>query len=42
MSLAGTERMGEPGALDDIAEYGCEVLGWRVREKVYMKLKGNS
>ncbi len=40
MSRAGRERMGSPGAVEDIAEYACEVLGWRVREKVYMKIRG--
>ncbi len=37
MSWAGRERMGRPGAVEDIAEYACEVLGWRIREKVYLK-----
>ena len=39
MSLAGCERMGQPGACEALAEYGCEVLGWRVRERVYVRLK---
>ena len=38
MSRAGRERMGRPGALEDIAEYACEVLGWRIRESVYLKI----
>ena len=38
MSRAGRERMGEPGALDGIADYACEVLGWKIREEVYMRL----
>lgn len=38
MSRAGRERMGRPGAVEDIAEYACEVLGWRVREKIYLRL----
>ena len=39
MSEAGCERMGKPGALDDIVSYACEELGWKVREEVYMKMK---
>ena len=39
MSSAGRERMGRPGAVEDIAEYACEVLGWRVRESVYLKIR---
>lgn len=39
MSSAGRERMGRPGAVEDIAEYACEVLGWRVRERVYLKIR---
>ncbi|MBQ7217818.1 MAG: tetraacyldisaccharide 4'-kinase [Synergistaceae bacterium] len=38
MSRAGRERMGRPGAVEDIAEYACDVLGWRVRERVYIKI----
>ena len=38
MSNAGRERMGSPGALDDIVNYACEVLGWKVRESVCRKL----
>ena len=38
MSRAGRERMGRPGAVEDIAEYACEVLGWRIRERVYRKI----
>ena len=38
MSKAGLDRMGTQGALDDMAEYACEVLGWGVRGKVYGKL----
>ena len=38
MSAAGRERMGGPGACEAIAEYGCEVLGWRIRERVYIRL----
>ena len=38
MSRAGRERMGSPGACEDMAEYGCEVLGWRMRERVYTRL----
>ena len=38
MSMAGRERMGSPGAIEDIAEYACEVLGWKIRERVYLKI----
>ncbi|MDR1874253.1 MAG: tetraacyldisaccharide 4'-kinase [Synergistaceae bacterium] len=38
MSDAGRSRMGEPGALDSVARYAGEVLGWRVRCRVYGKL----
>lgn len=41
MSMAGVKRMGKPGALDDIVDYACDKLGWSVRERVYMMLKGN-
>lgn len=41
MSIAGVQRMGKPGALDDIVNYACDKLGWSVRERVYMMLKGN-
>ena len=39
MSNAGVQRMGKPGALDDIVNYACENLGWNIRETVYMKLR---
>ena len=39
MSRAGRERMGQPGALDDIVSYTCDVLGWNIREEVFGKLK---
>ncbi len=38
MSKAGKERMGKPGAIDDIIKYTCENFGWNIREKVYMKI----
>ena len=40
MSMAGVKRMGKPGALDDIVSYACESLGWKIRENVYVKLRG--
>ncbi len=40
MSMAGVQRMGKPGALDDIVNYACNNLGWSVREDVYVKLRG--
>ena len=39
MSRAGRERMGEPGAVENIVKYTCENLGWDIREKVYEKIK---
>ncbi len=41
MSDSGRERMGTPGALDDIVNYAGEFLGWDTREKVYKLLKEN-
>ena len=40
MSSAGRERMGQPGALDAIADYACDALGWDIRENVYRKFQG--
>ncbi len=40
MSMAGIQRMGKPGALDDIVEYVCENSGWSIREHIYIMLKG--
>ncbi len=39
MSRSGRERMGEPGAVENIVKYTCEILGWNIREEVYEKLK---
>ena len=38
MSKSGRERMGSPGALDNIVNYCCEIMGWDIRERVYKKL----
>ena len=38
MSHSGRERMGSPGALDNIINYAGEIMGWDVRERVYRKL----
>ena len=38
MSKAGRERMGNPGAVDDIMNYACENFGWDVKDNVYEKL----
>lgn len=38
MNDSGRERMGTPGALDDIVNYAGEILGWDMREKVFTKL----
>ena len=42
MSSAGRERMGSPGALDDIVKFACDNLGWSMRERVYKRLIPNS
>lgn len=42
MGRSGRERMGVLGACDDVAGYTVEALGWKVREGVYMKLKGGT
>ena len=39
MSNAGRERMGSPGAVDDIMNYACEKFGWDVKDHVYAKLR---
>ena len=41
MSDSGRERMGTPGALDDIVKYAAENLGWDIRERVYKILNAN-
>ncbi|MBQ6418708.1 MAG: tetraacyldisaccharide 4'-kinase, partial [Synergistaceae bacterium] len=40
MAETGRERMGEKGACDDVIRYTREVLGWKVRERVYAGLRG--
>ena len=35
MSNSGRERMGSPGAVDDIIKFTCNNLGWDIKEKVY-------
>ena len=40
MSSAGRERMGSPGAIDDIVKFACGSLGWDVRERVYKIFAG--
>ena len=40
MAGTGRERMGGKGACDDVIRYTREVLGWKVREKVYAGLRG--
>ena len=39
MSNAGRERMGNPGAVDDIMNYACGKFGWDVKDNVYEKLR---
>ena len=38
MSNAGRERMGSPGALDDIVKYACKKFGWDMKDYVYKTL----
>ena len=38
MSQTGRERMGIPGACDDVISFTNDALGWGIREKVYAKL----
>ncbi len=38
MSDAGRERMGQPGALDDVINFACENLGWDIKNKIYKTL----
>ena len=40
MAWTGRERMGEKGACDDVVIYTRDVLGWKVRERVYAGLRG--
>ncbi|MBQ9419461.1 MAG: tetraacyldisaccharide 4'-kinase, partial [Synergistaceae bacterium] len=40
MSSAGRERMGSPGALDDIVKFACETLGWETKEKIFNLVRG--
>ena len=39
MSDAGKQRMGKPGAVDDIVDYACKNLGWDIRDKVYERFR---
>ena len=39
MSLAGKERMGEPGAIEDVARYVLCELGWKHRHDLYCALQ---
>ena len=41
MSLTGRQRMGTQGACDDVIKFTRDVLGWKIREKVYARLKGD-
>ncbi|MBQ9525991.1 MAG: hypothetical protein IJR68_00095 [Fretibacterium sp.] len=38
MSAAGRQRMGTPGAMDDVVNYAASELGWALREAVYQRL----
>ena len=44
MAGTGRKRMGvdSPGACEDVVRYTREILGWPIREKVYMRLKHSS
>ena len=37
MSSSGRERMGTPGALDDIVNFACENLGWKIKNDIFKK-----
>jgi len=41
MSLAGKERMGEPGAIEDVARYVLCELGWKHRHDCTALCKEN-
>lgn len=40
MSAAGRQRMGSPGALDNVVDYAAAELGWAAREDAYRRLSG--
>ena len=39
MSDAGRERMGTQGALDDIVNFACENLGWKIKNDIFKKFR---
>ena len=39
MSSAGRERMGTPGALDDIVNFACENLGWKIKNDIFKAMR---
>ena len=39
MSDSGRERMGMPGALDDIVNFACENLGWEIKNNIFKKFR---
>ena len=39
MSDSGRERMGFPGALDDVVKFACENLGWKIKNDVFLKMR---
>ena len=39
MSNSGRERMGTPGALDDIVNFACESLGWEIKNNIFKKFR---
>ena len=38
MSNAGRERMGTAGALDDIVNFACENLGWKIKNDIFKRI----
>ncbi|MCR4818983.1 MAG: tetraacyldisaccharide 4'-kinase [Fretibacterium sp.] len=42
MSAAGRQRMGSPGALDNVVDYAAAELGWAAREELYQKLSAGA
>ena len=38
MSDAGRERMGTSGSLDDIVNFACENLGWKIKNDIFRRI----
>ncbi|MBR1486607.1 MAG: tetraacyldisaccharide 4'-kinase, partial [Synergistaceae bacterium] len=39
MSDSGRERMGTPGAIDDIVNFAIENLGWKIKNDIFFKMR---